>query len=322
MPAAPTATPEHIRDVNERYHDAAADEYDAKWGIDFGEIGRDQTRQKLTKALGEWPAAPVRRRAGDRLGHRLLLAQPDAGGRDRAARPRPTSPAGCCERSPATRGELGLDDARRRRSRPTPSACPSTTTASTSCSATRSCTTSPTSPRPSASSPACCDPAAPIAFCGEPSRYGDRLAALPKRFGALSRRSGGAWSAPRRATAEDATASTERRPRARERGRRPRLRPRPPLRGMRDAGFEASTFGRGAARQRLRLVAALGRVERRARGDPVRLAQLRLPQLHRPAEGRRRRCSSRACPPQLFYNLVLSARTPASRADAPDVERR
>ena len=40
MPASPTATAEHIKDVNTRYHDAAADEYDAKWGIDFGEIGQ------------------------------------------------------------------------------------------------------------------------------------------------------------------------------------------------------------------------------------------------------------------------------------------
>ena len=58
MPASPTATPEHIRDVNERYHDCAADSYDAKWGIDFGDIGRDQTRQKLVKALGELPEQP------------------------------------------------------------------------------------------------------------------------------------------------------------------------------------------------------------------------------------------------------------------------
>ena len=33
----PHRHPEHIKDVNTRYHDAAADEYDAKWGIDFGE---------------------------------------------------------------------------------------------------------------------------------------------------------------------------------------------------------------------------------------------------------------------------------------------
>src|SRR6201994_948631 len=52
MPASPTATPEHIKDVNTRYHDAAAHEYDAKWGIDFGAIGQDQVRAKLVKALG------------------------------------------------------------------------------------------------------------------------------------------------------------------------------------------------------------------------------------------------------------------------------
>ncbi|MFT3863526.1 MAG: methyltransferase domain-containing protein [Solirubrobacterales bacterium] len=52
MPASPTATPEHIKDVNTRYHDAAAREYDAKWGIDFGDIGQDQVRAKLVKALG------------------------------------------------------------------------------------------------------------------------------------------------------------------------------------------------------------------------------------------------------------------------------
>ena len=52
MPASPTATPEHIKDVNTRYHDAAASDYDAKWGIDFGDIGQDQVRGKLVKALG------------------------------------------------------------------------------------------------------------------------------------------------------------------------------------------------------------------------------------------------------------------------------
>src|SRR5215475_4075653 len=52
MPASPTATPEHIKDVNTRYHDAAADEYDAKWGIDYGAVGQRQVRLKLDKALG------------------------------------------------------------------------------------------------------------------------------------------------------------------------------------------------------------------------------------------------------------------------------
>jgi SAM-dependent methyltransferase len=43
---------DEIRDVNTRYHDVAADSYDAKWGIDFGEIGRNQVLGKLRKLLG------------------------------------------------------------------------------------------------------------------------------------------------------------------------------------------------------------------------------------------------------------------------------
>lgn len=61
MPAAVDATPEHIRDVNARYHDAAAASYDAKWGIDFGAIGQSQVRVKAEKALGGWPALPFER---------------------------------------------------------------------------------------------------------------------------------------------------------------------------------------------------------------------------------------------------------------------
>jgi ubiquinone/menaquinone biosynthesis C-methylase UbiE len=56
MPAAPDATAAHIKDVNTRYHDVAAASYDAKWGIDFGTIGREQVIGKLAKALGEPPA--------------------------------------------------------------------------------------------------------------------------------------------------------------------------------------------------------------------------------------------------------------------------
>src|SRR3989440_510773 len=48
-------TAEEIRDVNTRYHDAAAAAYDAKWGIDFGVVGREQVILKLTKALGRPP---------------------------------------------------------------------------------------------------------------------------------------------------------------------------------------------------------------------------------------------------------------------------
>jgi ubiquinone/menaquinone biosynthesis C-methylase UbiE len=43
---------EEIRDVNTRYHDVAAESYDSKWGIDFGEIGQTQVLGKLRKVLG------------------------------------------------------------------------------------------------------------------------------------------------------------------------------------------------------------------------------------------------------------------------------
>src|SRR3984957_2531710 len=46
---------EEIRDANTRYHDVAADHYDSKWGIDFGEIGRGQVGAKVRKALGGEP---------------------------------------------------------------------------------------------------------------------------------------------------------------------------------------------------------------------------------------------------------------------------
>jgi SAM-dependent methyltransferase len=55
---SPSLTPERVKDANVRYHDAAARTYDAKWGIDFGPIGRRQVRAKAEKALGAWPSRP------------------------------------------------------------------------------------------------------------------------------------------------------------------------------------------------------------------------------------------------------------------------
>jgi ubiquinone/menaquinone biosynthesis C-methylase UbiE len=49
MPAPPTA--EEIREVNARYHDGAASGYDSKWGIDFGEVGQAQVLGKVRKVL-------------------------------------------------------------------------------------------------------------------------------------------------------------------------------------------------------------------------------------------------------------------------------
>jgi SAM-dependent methyltransferase len=46
-------TADEIREVNTRYHDVAAASYDAKWGIDFGNVGQAQVLGKIRKLLGD-----------------------------------------------------------------------------------------------------------------------------------------------------------------------------------------------------------------------------------------------------------------------------
>ena len=53
MPAPQTE--DEIHDVNVRYHDAAAEHYDGKWGVDYGEVGRAQVLGKIHKLLGPSP---------------------------------------------------------------------------------------------------------------------------------------------------------------------------------------------------------------------------------------------------------------------------
>src|ERR1700677_4610581 len=52
----PVLNAQEIRDVNTRYHDVAAEHYDSKWGIDFGEVGSAQVIAKVRKALGSGSA--------------------------------------------------------------------------------------------------------------------------------------------------------------------------------------------------------------------------------------------------------------------------
>ena len=58
MPASSAPTARQIKHANVRYHDVAAAEYDSKWGIDFGPIGQEQVRAKISKALDAWPSRP------------------------------------------------------------------------------------------------------------------------------------------------------------------------------------------------------------------------------------------------------------------------
>jgi ubiquinone/menaquinone biosynthesis C-methylase UbiE len=182
MPASPSATAEHIKDVNTRYHDAAADEYDAKWGIDFGATGQEQVRSKLSKALGGLDGA----RFGDGLeigsgtGYfSLNLLQLGVVERLVATDISP----GMLQRLSATAEALGLE----------------TETVTTEAERLPFDDESfdlvfghavlhhiPDLGRAFAEFRRVLRPGGAIAFCGEPSRYGDRLAAMPKRAGMLA----------------------------------------------------------------------------------------------------------------------------------------
>jgi ubiquinone/menaquinone biosynthesis C-methylase UbiE len=173
----------HIKDVNTRYHDAAADEYDAKWGIDFGATGQRQVRLKLAKALGEGVEGL---RFGDGLeigsgtGYfSLNLLQMGTIERLTAT----DISAGMLQRLSTTAAALGLE------------AEAVTTEAERLPFEDESFDLVfghavlhhiPDLERAFAEFRRVLRPGGAIAFCGEPSRYGDRLAALPKRAGILA----------------------------------------------------------------------------------------------------------------------------------------
>jgi ubiquinone/menaquinone biosynthesis C-methylase UbiE len=182
MPASPTATPEHIKDVNTRYHDAAAHEYDAKWGIDFGDIGQDQVRAKLVKALGgrDGETFGDALEIGSGTGYfSLNLVQLGLIGNLTAT----DISAGMLAQLATTAAALGLE---------------SVSTVVTEAETLPFDDGSfdlvlghavlhhiPDLDRAFAEFKRVLRPGGVIVFAGEPSRYGDRLAALPKRTGML-----------------------------------------------------------------------------------------------------------------------------------------
>jgi ubiquinone/menaquinone biosynthesis C-methylase UbiE len=181
MPASPTATPDHIKEVNTRYHDAAADEYDAKWAIDFGATGQEQVRLKLAKALGgriDEGGFGDGLEIGSGTGYfSLNLLQLGVVERLTATDISP----GMLQRLASTAEDLGL----------------SAQTVATEAEELPFEDESfdivfghavlhhiPDLERAFSEFRRVLRPGGAIAFAGEPSRYGDRLAALPKRAGA------------------------------------------------------------------------------------------------------------------------------------------
>ena len=182
MPASPTATPEHIKEVNTRYHDAAAHEYDAKWGIDFGATGQRQVGLKLAKALGGLDGVGFRDglEIGSGTGYfSLNLLQMGTIERLTATDISP----GMLQQLSTTAEALGLE----------------VETVATEAEQLPFEDESfdlvfghavlhhiPDLERAFAEFRRVLRPGGAIAFAGEPSRYGDRLAAVPKRAGLIA----------------------------------------------------------------------------------------------------------------------------------------
>jgi len=176
MPAAADASAERIRDVNTRYHDLAADSYDAKWGIDFAETGRAQVRTKLEKALGG-SGGPWERALEIGAGTGYFSLNLLSSGLIGDATATDISP-GMLRALEANAAELGLDvetvagDAEE---------LPFADASFDLVFGHAVLHHIPDLDRAAAELHRVLEPGGTIVFCGEPSAYGDRIAALPKR---------------------------------------------------------------------------------------------------------------------------------------------
>ena len=173
-------TAESIRSANSRYHDLAAAHYDSKWGITFDRIGQTQVAGKLRKALGHDPAVFQRAlEIGAGTGYfglNLMLA-----GAAREAVATDISP-GMLNALSETAADLGLDVETAR--------CEASSLPFESGSFDLVFGHAVLHHLPDLDAALrefrrVLRPGGVIAFCGEPSRYGDRLAGVPKR-GALA----------------------------------------------------------------------------------------------------------------------------------------
>jgi ubiquinone/menaquinone biosynthesis C-methylase UbiE len=173
---------ERIKEVNERYHDVAASSYDSKWGIDFGEVGQEQVRGKLRKALGGWPAEPFRDalEIGAGTGY-FCLNLLQAGAIERATAT-DISP-GMLATLEENASELGLEV---RTAAADAESLPFADESFDLVFGHAVLHHIPDLQRGFEEFARVLRPGGTLAFCGEPSRYGDFLASVPKRSALLA----------------------------------------------------------------------------------------------------------------------------------------
>jgi len=188
-------TAAEIRDANTRYHDVAAEHYDSKWGIDFGELGQSQVSAKVRKTLGREPGHfPRSLEIGAGTGYfSLNLLRAGLVGQATCSDISP----GMLEILRANAARLGVEvrtvpaDAER---------LPFDDESFDLVLGHAVLHHIPDLPRAFAEFARVLAPGGTLLFAGEPSRYGDRLARVPKRLaGALAplwRRAVGAGPAP------------------------------------------------------------------------------------------------------------------------------
>ena len=168
---------DEIRDVNTKYHDVAASSYDTKWGIDFGAIGQAQVLGKLRKLVGPELDRGYERSLEIGAGTGYFSLNLLQAGVVRHATCTDISP-GMVSTLAANAARLGLDV---RTARADAESLPFGNESFDLVLGHAVLHHLPDLNRAFSEFSRVLAPGGRIAFAGEPSRFGDRLAAVPKR---------------------------------------------------------------------------------------------------------------------------------------------